>query len=628
MIDGARVVRAVRKAWQLGPRATTQVIAARLHQKWYERRLRSSALAGTAATDWIDLKKKFSAAGDTAAFFEQIRNFRFDDTPFFADDFNPTHIIEQADEVKKGAIELLGSGKRYFAQMPWHEDFRLSALDPQADVHFPRAFYKDIEIGVGMTEHLHKDIKVAWELSRSMDLPLLGKAYALTGNQEYAQSFAARVNDWIACNPFLVGPNWVCPMDVALRAVNWIWAFQYFSRANTIDESFLKLFISSLHDHASYLENNWEVYDTRTSNHYFSDLVGYFYLCLFLKPLSADYCAQAAWCWQEISKEIDKQFFDEGTDYEGSTAYHRLMTELVYHTFIVAQQFGFGTTDAQRGHFERMCGFIAWCAINKDEMIRVGDDDSGNVLLWGLPKQHYQNKLCSGKKEYTNFGISFFKNSTVHVSLRHHAYAARQPSGHFHNDAGSITVAVHGIPLIVDPGTYLYTPSAIWRNHFRSTHAHSAVMVDDQEQVPLDNRLFALNLPAANTGCLADEPDTLATMHELFKGTKLYRTIKINADTIEFIDGWEPTDGDQLASKKLTWIFMLHPDAKAKIGDGVVKIYHKNKLLLTLESDLEFQIMEAFYAPAYGVKQETRKLVATKVCPANQSLKIIARIAK
>ena len=85
-------------------------------------------------------------------------------------------------------------------------------------------------------------------------------------------------------------------------------------------------------------------------------------------------------------------------------------------------------------------------------------------------KDEQLNTLSSSPSNahFPQFGLSIVKTNNWHITLRHHAYNALQPTGHFHNDIGSITLAVNGIPVIIDPGSFVYTPSAMWRNYFRS----------------------------------------------------------------------------------------------------------------------------------------------------------------
>ena len=226
----------------------------------------------------------------------------------------------------------------------------------------------------------YKDIKVPWELSRFQHLAHMGKAYQLTGDERYAQAFEQQISDWIKRNPVLLGPNWACPMDVSIRAINLIWGFYYFKKSTSISIQFWEKFICSLYDHFDHLEHHWEIYDSRTSNHYFSDLIGYFYLCYFFKSLGLSVEKKAQWCFQELMCEFDKQVFHEGTDYEGSTYYHKLITEIVHHIFMVARSLGFQITKERLEKFGRMIEFIDRCSFAPDRLVQIGDNDSGKIV--------------------------------------------------------------------------------------------------------------------------------------------------------------------------------------------------------------------------------------------------------
>jgi hypothetical protein len=64
---------------------------------------------------------------------------------------------------------------------------------------------------------------------------------------------------------------------------------------------------------------------------------------------------------------------------------------------------------------------------------------------------------------------------------------------HAHNDQLSFELALGEQPLIVDPGSYVYTADAGARNAFRATRAHSTLSVGGTEQNRLrEDYLFAL----------------------------------------------------------------------------------------------------------------------------------------
>ena len=115
-------------------------------------------------------------------------------------------------------FDLLGSGvKALGSTLPWLDDFKTGR-------HYPLQYCRDIEY---MELDKPTDVKVPWELSRCQHFTALGQAYWLTGDERYAAEYRAEIEDWIAANPFAYSVNWACAMDVALRAVSWIWGFYF-----------------------------------------------------------------------------------------------------------------------------------------------------------------------------------------------------------------------------------------------------------------------------------------------------------------------------------------------------------------------------------------------------------------
>lgn len=635
------------KSLQLGPQKVAMILANRVKTAAFQSYIRRRALQKKAHCAWGDIAKRHALSPAFADFLskQKKKDFLFIEKLGLSDCVD----MQKADEYANNCFDVLGSGKQCFATMPWHSDFRLQQQQTTNDVSFDaHAFYRDIKINAGQGDALAKDIKLPWELSRFQHLVILGNAYAHTKNELYAQTCVRHLSGWLDHNPYLLGPNWVCPMDVGIRATNWIVGFYFFKDAPSIDEVWWQRFVCSLYDHMLYLENNWEIYDSITSNHYLSDLIGYFYLCYFFSDLPGIE-EKTNWCYQELMREFDKQVFDEGADYEGSTRYHGLVAEIFYHFLCLAEAMHFVVPDAFKHKLARMLEFIDWCTPQQGTLIQIGDNDSGMLVAGISPAWEDANRAarpslpgeasceawecfrgaCDEKmyrridghtpvNYFPQYGLSIIKTESWHIVLRHAAYEKKQPTGHFHNDAGSITVNVGGVDLFVDPGSYVYTPSKIWRNQFRSVTVHNTFFIEGHEPTPLDDRLFYMPLDVVQTPmkhALEQDGIRLQTYHDLYAryGLRAHRSVMFHEreQSMQLQDRWERMSdhGDQ---KDLVscWNFTLGPTITVeKIDDGLM-LLHEKQPLAAITSSLPFEVHEGWHSPSYGTKVPCKYLKA------------------
>lgn len=603
----------IKKAYQLGYYETLQAIARRSRFLLQDTIQRQRAYAGVAQHQWADIAQKHELNFSFAHYFDSLQKQK-NILPYFS------HIIFEksvADDWVENTYNVLGAHRQKYESLPWHKDIRLAQIHKELDTQFDaHMYYKDIHIKSGDAENFAKDIKLPWETSRFQQVVILGNAYQKTGKTYYANAFKQQVTDWLAHNKYLFGVNWVCPMDVGIRAVNWIVGFYYFNSAIE-DEAFWQCMTASLYDHFMYLEHNWEVYDSFTSNHYLADLIGYFFLATFFQDLSGVE-DKLQWCYQELLKEFEKQVFDEGTNYEGSTHYHKLVTEIFYLFFLQAKNAYFVIPNNLEKKLRAMFNFLDWCSPINGSLIQIGDNDSGKIITGIDQKLIDQTKLIEEgviKKDFPAFGLSILKTVKWHISLRHHSYDKKQPSGHFHADVASITLSVNGIPVFVDPGSYVYTPSAMWRNHFRSAQVHNSFFIKEEPFLPVNDQLFFLDVPDYKNKIEEAGDLTITTAHNLYAhlGLTAKRTITLqeeqNIVTVE--DSWH---GKILINTPLTtmWNFTLAPTIEVAFGSEGVVLLHEGQPLLTMQTELAFDYITGWYSPSYGTKVETKRLYAQR----------------
>ncbi|GAG92557.1 unnamed protein product, partial [marine sediment metagenome] len=211
-----------------------------------------------------------------------------------------------------------------YEPIDWHIDFKSGYRWDK------KTWYKRIKYG----HTLGVDIKVPWELSRFQYLIALGQAYVITRDEKYSLEYIYQITDWIENNPPWFGVNWVCTMDVAIRAANLVLSLSFFKNSKLITDKLLFYFTKNIYIHGKHIINNLE-YGPITSNHYLSDISG----LLFISELFSEFDMGRKWkkfAIKELKKEMAKQVYDDGVDFEASTCYHRLVLELFFYCTLFA----------------------------------------------------------------------------------------------------------------------------------------------------------------------------------------------------------------------------------------------------------------------------------------------------
>jgi hypothetical protein len=188
------------------------------------------------------------------------------------------------------------------------------------------------------------DVKVPWELARMQHLPQLAVCYAVHRNQPQRAEFCERLGrefrnevlDFAATNPPRFGVNWHCTMDVAIRAANWLVAYDVFVAAGArFDDAFRTVFVQAIGAHGEHIINHLEWWPHHRANHYLANVAGLAFVAAYL-PRTRVTDAWLAFSVQELIREVKQQFHREGTNFEGSTCYHGLAAEMVtYATALV-----------------------------------------------------------------------------------------------------------------------------------------------------------------------------------------------------------------------------------------------------------------------------------------------------
>lgn len=312
-----------------------------------------------------------------------------------------------------GRLTGITQGRGAYRRINWFVDYKSGFF------FHPLRFNSLQKCTAAIGKHRGVDIKCPWELGRLYHLPPMA-VYAHGASDEerveLVREFYDEITDFIRANPIGRTVQWSAPMDVSVRIVNILIAFDLFRQTDKegiLDSRFERRLVEHIEKSAAYLLENLEFAGRGgvSSNHYLSNLAGLTFAAAYL-PETEKTDAWLAFAAQELIEETGIQFYPEGSNFEGSTSYHRLSTEFVlYATALLC---GVWKTDRKKAfsayknglvkrlkkpraqkyevdsplffpkwYFDRLCcagRFTNSVLKSNYEIVQIGDNDSGRLV--------------------------------------------------------------------------------------------------------------------------------------------------------------------------------------------------------------------------------------------------------
>jgi hypothetical protein len=330
-------------------------------------------------------------------------------------------------------------------------------------------------------------------------------------------------------------------MDVAIRAVNWVWAVSLAADDTAVTRPFLATFLASLLAHGRHVFNNLEVRDDKiTTNHYLADIVGLLYLGLCLLP-TRETARWRSFALRSLVDEMNAQVLSDGVHYESSLSYHRLATEMFLSGAMLCKHHGEELPQKFWSRLQDMCDFVMSYTKPNGLAPQIGDGDNGRLhiltgygrfdsrdhrhllalgalrynrqdwlasagpywveALWfGAHRQArwekptFQRTVLKSSKAFKAGGFYILRHEDDYVLFNCSPPGAQGIGTHKHNDVLSVEVHLGGQDILVDPGCFLYTSDPQAYAKFRSTRSHSTLSVDQSEQNRfIPGKLFCLH---------------------------------------------------------------------------------------------------------------------------------------
>ncbi len=417
--------------------------------------------------------------------------------------------IARGNRIAEGRFNLLGYQDLEFGSPPdWH-------LDPVHGRRPPRRFWTSVPY----LDPVCGDHKVIWEINRHQHWIALGRAFWLSGETRYRDLFVRELQSWIAANPPLTGINWTSMLELAFRAISWMWAVEFFCHgADGDDDPWLVDLLLALDTQLQHVVNNLSRYFS-PNTHLSGEALALYAVSQALPELRTSR-TRARIGRDVLVAEASKQIRPDGGHVELSPHYHRYSTDFYLLALLVAR----ASDDPAAAAFEHaarvQAEYLRTIADDQGQLPLIGDDDGGQLAGWcgtrpadasvtlGIAAAALRESALAVTPAHEE--VYWWVGDTVDMhdgdsrsawpsTLMNASgyFVSRTPAGdhlifdagphgflnggHAHSDALSVYLSARGQPLLIDAGTATYTMDPGLRNRFRSTRMHNTVVFNGRD---------------------------------------------------------------------------------------------------------------------------------------------------
>jgi hypothetical protein len=424
--------------------------------------------------------------------------------------------LQRACRIRADRFDLLGLRDLDFGQpIDWH-------FEPVSEKRAPLMHWSRINF---LDAQQVGDNKIVWELNRHQYFLTLGRAYWYTHDEDYAQTFAAHLDSWMDSNPPKRGINWASSLEVAFRAISWLWALYFFRASPHLTPALFLRTLKFLYLHARHVETYLSTYFS-PNTHLTGEALGLYYLGTLLPEFrrAADWRAQGK---RILLREMQRHVKPDGVYFEQSSYYHRYTTDFLAHLMILGRLNDDPVGAELEGTYAALLDHLMHLTRPDGTTSFFGDDDGGRlVFLDERPANDFRAALSTGAVVLGRADYKYVAGELAEETLWLLGHEARQRfqdlkacppgrasrafadggyyvlrdgwqrdshylfidcgphgmmnCGHAHADALALEVAAGGRTLLVDPGTYTYTADAALRAAFRSSAFHNTLTVDGE----------------------------------------------------------------------------------------------------------------------------------------------------
>ncbi len=352
--------------------------------------------------------------------------------------------------------------------------------------------------------------KIAWHLSPTLDRewiralnrhqwwPILGLAYAQTGDERYATAFVTQMLDWVEKSPPSVrknekSPNWRL-MEVGMRMrVSWIPCFALFYNSPAFTDEAKMTMLRAIYDHARFL-----LLFKTNRNHLVRESNGLAYVGVcFPEFREASRWRQVA--LTRLDEALVEQVNQDGSHIEVSTGYQWLVIDEFENAYALLWANNLSLPRENLASWlERMYhmmayvvrpdgtfpqvndGYVYW---KYTQLARAGETFERDDFVYIGTGGDRGTRPTNTSVGFNDAGLYVMRSDWT-KDARYLLFDAGPYGGHHgHEDKLSIEIFAFGQVFIVDSSSYTYNTTDPFRTYFIGSQAHNTVLVDGKSQV-------------------------------------------------------------------------------------------------------------------------------------------------
>lgn len=481
------------------------------------------------------------------------------------------------------------------------------------------------------------DVKLPWEVSRFEWLRWGWKAAEETNSSaRYDEFVRAQLSSWLDENPFGVTVNWV-PMEAGVRLVNLaLLRFQIFSSRASISGGegrggMLEVLDDMIALNAGFAWIGREEFTSPRGNHFAVELAA-IAIAEVCGARGAPRRRRMSWCRNRLEEEVVSQIGPDGEGCEGSPSYHRLVVEslLLALTAIQVEDPKWTLGAVAMDRLSRAACYLECIRRPDGDVPQFGDsDDAGfffnpwsqrrdpivvGSLIRGITDD--TPSPATGAARFDSLGgqrMAVAEDNGWWAALWGGVDTSSRRSSHAHDDAGSLELFYHNIPVIVDFGTPPYTGPDAGRVAARSRHMHNAAVVSECGGTVYRGPWLS-EKSMVPEGLSADPLESTVFVDLVCNATgrhptRTRRLVKVHPDEVVVRDEVSGTDGPLHWSFILPAIWQLERQTEHEwvaTGPGGAV------LSLRFAPCLSVTVMEAVYYQPYGCPNRATRFDARR----------------